>query len=164
MRRWWVAAVADAVQRAVEHCQPPVVREGLGDVRLGVTHQALELLTRRFDVGPVDRVRLRAPAVAVVWQPDGPAAGEDGGAPGRYLVEAGRRHCRLRQLENPSGRTATFVDTITFAAPSRRHSRIRRLVASVIESWSSTARAFLNRDRSRSPARVLGHPVGHARG
>ena len=27
-----------------------------------------------------------------------------------------------------------------------------------------TARAFLNRDRSRSPARVLGHPIGHARG
>ena len=46
----------------------------------------------------------------------------------------------------------------------RRHSRIRRLVASVIESWSSTARAFLNRDRSRSLARVFGHPVGHARG
>ena len=37
-------------------------------------------------------------------------------------------------------------------------------MASVIESWSSTARAFLNRDRSRSPARVLGHPVGQARG
>ena len=65
---------------------------------------------------------------------------------------------------SPSRRTATFVDTITFAAPSRRHSRIRRLVASLIESWSSTARAFLNRARSRSPARVLGHPVGHARG
>ena len=59
---------------------------------------------------------------------------------------------------------ATSESWMTFAAPSRRHSRIRRLVASVIESWSSTARAFLNRDRSRSPARVLGHPVGHARG
>ena len=68
MRRWWcvlhvvddgqVAAVPDAVQRAVEHRQPPLVGEGLGDVRLGVTHQALELLTRRFDVGPVDCVRL----------------------------------------------------------------------------------------------------------
>ena len=41
---------------------------------------------------------------------------------------------------------------------------MRRLVASVIESWSSMARALLNRARSRSPARVLGHPVGHARG
>ena len=50
------AAMPNAVQRAVEHRQPPVVREGLGDVRLGVTHQALELLTRRVDVGPVDRV------------------------------------------------------------------------------------------------------------
>ena len=68
---------------------------GIGDVRLGVTHQALELLTGRVDVGPVDvgpvdRVRLPAPAVAVVWQPDGPAAREDGGAPRRHLVEAGR--------------------------------------------------------------------------
>ena len=40
----------------------------------------------------------------------------------------------------------------------------RRFVASVIESWSSTARAFLNRDRSRSLARVLGHPVGPCQG
>ena len=30
------------------------------------THQALELLTRRFDVGSVDRARLPAPAGAVV--------------------------------------------------------------------------------------------------
>ena len=36
------AAVPDAGQGAVEHRQPPLVREGLGDVRLGVTHQALE--------------------------------------------------------------------------------------------------------------------------
>ena len=36
--------------------------------------RALELLTRRFDVGPVDRVRLPAPAVAVVGQVDGPGA------------------------------------------------------------------------------------------
>ena len=43
------AAVPDAVQGVVEHRQPSSVREGLGDVRLGVTHQALELLTRRFD-------------------------------------------------------------------------------------------------------------------
>ena len=84
------AAVPDAVQGAVEHRQPARVREGLGDVRLGVTHQALELLTRRFDVGPVDRVRLPAPAVAVVGQVDGPTAREDGGAPRRHLVEAGR--------------------------------------------------------------------------
>ena len=48
---------------------------------LGVTHQALELLTRRVDVGTVDRVRLPAPAVAVVGQPNGLAAREDGGAP-----------------------------------------------------------------------------------
>ena len=78
------------VQGAVEQHQPPLVREGLGDVRLGFTHQALELLTRGFDVGPVDRVRLPAPAVAVVGQVDGPAAREDGGAPRRHLVEAGR--------------------------------------------------------------------------
>ena len=65
------AAVPGAVQGAVEHRQPPLVREGLGDVRLGVTHQALELLTGRFDVGPVHRVRLPAPAVAVVRQSDG---------------------------------------------------------------------------------------------
>jgi len=84
------AAVPDAVQGAVEHRQPARVREDLGDVRLGVTHQALELLTGRFDVGPVDRVRLPAPAVAVVGQVDGPAAREDGGAPRRHLVEAGR--------------------------------------------------------------------------
>ena len=84
------AAVPDAVQGAVEHRQPSLVREGLGDVRLGVPHQALELLTRRVDVGAVDRVRLPSPAVAVVGQPDGPAAGEDGGAPRRHLVEAGR--------------------------------------------------------------------------
>ena len=51
---------------ADEHRQQPIVGEGLGDVRLGVAHQALELLTRRFDVGSVDRVRLPAPAVAVV--------------------------------------------------------------------------------------------------
>ena len=44
------AAVPNAVQGPVEHRQPPLVR----DVRLGVTHQALELLTRRFDIGPVD--------------------------------------------------------------------------------------------------------------
>ena len=86
--------VPDAVQRAVEHRQPSSVGEGLGDVRLGdvrlgVTHQALELLTGRFDVGSVDRVRLPAPAVAVVGQPDGPAAREDGGAPCRHLVEVG---------------------------------------------------------------------------
>ena len=74
------AAVPNAVQRAVEHRQPPVVREGLGDVRRGVTHQALELLTHRFDVGPVDRVRFPAPAGAVVGQPDGLAAREDDGA------------------------------------------------------------------------------------
>ena len=84
------AAVPNAVQRAVEHRQPPLVREGLGDVRFGVTHQALELLTRRFDVGPVNRVRLPAPAVAVVRQPDGLATREDGGAPRRHPVEAGR--------------------------------------------------------------------------
>ena len=36
--------------------------------RLGVTHQALELLTRHVDVGAVDRVRLPSPAVAVVGQ------------------------------------------------------------------------------------------------
>ena len=41
---------------------------GVTVVRLGVTHQALELLTRRFHVGRVDRVRLPAPAVAVVRQ------------------------------------------------------------------------------------------------
>ena len=80
----------DAVQGAVEHRQPLLVRQRLGDVRLGVAHQALELLTRRVDVGPVDRVRLPAPAVAVVGQPDGLAAREDGGAPRRHLVEAGR--------------------------------------------------------------------------
>ena len=56
-------------------------------VRLGVAHQSLGLLTRRFDVGSVDCVRLPAPAVAVVGQPDGAAAREDGGAPGRHLVE-----------------------------------------------------------------------------
>ena len=56
---------------AVEHCQPSFVGEGLSDVRLGVTHQALELLTRRFDVGPVDRGRLPAPAAAMVGQPEG---------------------------------------------------------------------------------------------
>ena len=75
------AAVPDAVQGTVEHRQPPAVREGLGDVRLGVTHQALELLTRRFDVGPVDRVRLPVPSVAV-----GPATREDGGTPRSALV------------------------------------------------------------------------------
>ena len=74
----------------VEHRQPPLVGEGLGRCPPRVTHQALELLTRRFDVGPVDRVRLPAPAVAVVGQPDGPAAREDGDAPRRHLVEAGR--------------------------------------------------------------------------
>ena len=71
--------------------------------RLGVTQQALELLTRRFDVGPVARVRLPAPAVAVVvGQVSGPATREDGGAPRRHLVEAGwvvpideHRPCRL---------------------------------------------------------------------
>ena len=42
------AAVPNAVQRAVEHRQPPLARESLGDVRLGVTHQVLELLTRRL--------------------------------------------------------------------------------------------------------------------
>ena len=85
------AAVPDAVQGAVEHRQPPRVREDLGDVRLGVTHQALELLTRRFDVGPVDRVRApkRQPS-RWVGQVDGHAAREDGGAPRRHLVEAGR--------------------------------------------------------------------------
>ena len=57
---------------------------------VGVTHQPLELLTGRVDVGPVDRVRLPAPAVAVVGQVDGPAAREDGGAPRRHLVEGGR--------------------------------------------------------------------------
>ena len=61
------AAVPDAVQGAVEHRQPPLVREGLSDVRPGVTHQALELLTRRFDVGPVDRVRLPAPRWSGRW-------------------------------------------------------------------------------------------------
>ena len=68
----------------------PSFERASGDVRLGVTHQALELLTGRFDIGPVDRVRLPAPAVAVVGQPDGPAAREDGGPPRRHLVEAGR--------------------------------------------------------------------------
>ncbi len=112
-------AVTDAVQRAIEHCQPPLVREGLGVVRLGVTHQALELLTGRFDVGPVNRVRLPAPAVAVVWQPDGPPAREDGGAPRPHLVEAGRfvaidEHCPRRPASRqaharsgPSGRPAS---------------------------------------------------------
>ena len=56
---------------AVEHRQPSLVREGLGDVRFGVTHQVLELLPRRFDIGPVDRVRLPAPAGAVVGQVEG---------------------------------------------------------------------------------------------
>ena len=48
------------------------------------------MLTRSFDVGPVDRVRLPAPAGAVVGQPDGPTAREEGGAPRRQPVEAGR--------------------------------------------------------------------------
>ena len=68
------AAVPDAVQGTVEHRQPPLVRKGLGDVCLGVTHQALELLTGRVDVGPVHRVRLPAPAVSVVGQVGGPTA------------------------------------------------------------------------------------------
>ena len=64
---------------------------------------------------------------------------------------------------NPSSALDSRV-MVALRTPCRRHSRIRRLVASLIGSWSSTARAFLNRDRSRSPARVLGHPIGHARG
>jgi len=68
------AAVPDAVQGPSSTVSQPGVREGLGDVRLGVTHQALELLTRRFDVGPVDRVWLPAAAVAVVGQVDRPPA------------------------------------------------------------------------------------------
>ena len=84
------AVITGRPREAVKHRQPPLVREGLGDVRLGVTHQALELLTGRFDVGPVDRVRLPAPAVAVVGQPDGPPAREDGGATRRHLIETGR--------------------------------------------------------------------------
>ena len=79
-----------------EHRQP-LAREGLGDVRLGVTHQALELLTRRFDV--------RDPSTAYGshrqpsrWsgKPDGPAAREDGGASRRHPVEAGRPASRSR--------------------------------------------------------------------
>ena len=92
------------------------------------------------------------------WRQHGPARCR------RRFRSGGILRRPLAGVGQPSRRTATFVDTITFAAPSRRHSRIRRLVASLIESWSSPARAFLNRDRSRSPARVLGHPVGHARG
>ena len=80
----------DAVQGAAKHRQPSLVGEGLGDVRLGVAHQALGLLTRRVDVGAVDRVRLPAPAVAVVGQPDGPAACEDGGAPRSGAARASR--------------------------------------------------------------------------
>ena len=61
-----------------------------GNVCPGVTHQALELLTDRFDVGHVNRVRLPAPAAAVgSGQVDGPAGREDGGAPRHHLVEAG---------------------------------------------------------------------------
>ena len=48
------APMADAVQRAVEHRQPAVGAELLGDVGLCVAHQALELLPGGFDVGAVD--------------------------------------------------------------------------------------------------------------
>ena len=67
----------DVVQGAVER---------LGDDRLGVTHQALELLTRRFDgrPSPLRTAPQRQPSR---WfgQVDGPAGREDGGAPRRHL-------------------------------------------------------------------------------
>ena len=63
---------------------PSLVGEGLGDVRLGVTHQALELLTRRVDVGPVDRVRLPAPAVAVLLAHVSPLGWEHINLTGEY--------------------------------------------------------------------------------
>ena len=72
-----------------------------------VAVQALELLTRRFDVGSVDRVRL--PAVAVVGQPDG-AGREDGGAPYRHPLEA----CQFvpideRRPRRPASRQAPWL-------------------------------------------------------
>ena len=48
----------DAMARPSSTVSQPAFETGLGDNRLGVTHQALELLTRRFDVGPVHCVRL----------------------------------------------------------------------------------------------------------
>ena len=50
------AAVPNAVQRAVEHRQPPLARESLGDVRLGVTRQALRRDGRRVCPGAVRRL------------------------------------------------------------------------------------------------------------
>ena len=88
------AAVADAVQRAVEHRQPPVGAEPLGDVGLGVAHQPLELLPSGLDVRAVDRVRLPPPSVPVVGQGDRVSTREDGRASPRHPVEACR--CVLR--------------------------------------------------------------------
>ena len=97
----------------------------------------------------------------VVLDPEPPVAGENQPLGHRLELEVHGRPGILRRplagvgAARPGGRRRSST-RITFAAPSRRHSRTRRLVASVIESWSSTARAFLNRDRSRSPARVRG--------
>ena len=54
------------------------------------SRQALELLTQRFDVGPVDRVRLPAPAVAVVGSRPGRPAVKMAARPVVTWSEAGR--------------------------------------------------------------------------
>ena len=65
------APAPDAVQRAIEHGQPPVPAELLGDHRLGVAHQAPKLLPGHLDVAALDGVRLPLPTVTVSGQADG---------------------------------------------------------------------------------------------
>ena len=84
------APAPDAVQRAVEHSQPPVAAEILGDGGLGVAHQAPKLLPGHLDVAAFDGMRLPAPPAPVSGQADGSPAGEDRRAPHRYPLEARR--------------------------------------------------------------------------
>ena len=84
------AAVPNAVQRAVEHRRPSLVSRGprrCPPRRHASGAGAADVPLRRRTL---NRVRLPAPVVAVVRQPDGSAAREDGGAPRRHPVEAGR--------------------------------------------------------------------------
>ena len=80
----------DAVQRAVEHRQPPGAAERLGDGRLGVAHQASKLLPGPLDVAALHGVRFPLPSVPVIGQADSPPAGEDRGAPHGDPLEARR--------------------------------------------------------------------------
>ena len=100
--------------------------------------QTLELLTGRFDVGPVDRVRLPAPAGAVVGQVDGPAAREDGEAGRCAPIDEGNAAGTVRVREAGAPRTPRRPRP---ARTRRRGASVRHPQEVINSRRSSTASA-----------------------